>query len=535
MTVNLTDYNRLKEELLVAVNARKQAERIAQQSESRYKAFIRHAADAIFVFDFDGRFVEVNYQACANLGYSSEELLQMNVTDIVPGLDPAIRRPVWEKLDFNQPYSVMATHRRKDGSIYPVETRLTILNLNGQKLMMALVSDISERKKYEEKQLNLIHQLEEKELAKTRFLASAGHDLRQPVAAASIFVKVLKLSSPTQYQSAMIDKLDESMKTFSDLLDQLLDISKFDAGLIKPASKLFSLADLFDWLEHNFAQAALDKQLQFRIFSPRNESLVLNTDIGLMKSVLMNLLSNAIKFTSHGGVLVSARSHGGRLKLQVWDTGIGISEENISRIFDEFYQVSNSQRDRKSGLGLGLPIVKRALTLLGSEITCRSKFGRGTVFEFRMDIDSSLNLVNQGAATEISLDDVIDNDFTLGKRFVIVEDDTLVGQAMFGWLEGMGAKVQLFSNAEDALGSDQIGQADYFIADYMLGGARNGIQFLNQLRQNLDKPINAVIVTGDTSPAFVQAAEHSDWPVLYKPVNTARLIASLRAQEKQRT
>jgi len=373
LSINPSDYHRLQEELRIAVAARKEAERVAQQSASRYRALIQHAADAVFVFTLDGYFVEVNYQACNSLGYSSEELLRMCIADVVPGFDIASRRPIWEKLDLNQPYCIVATHNRKDGSVFPIEVRLTLISHEGEKLMMAIVRDISERRKneaalqesvafsesllqampvpvfyknaegrytgcnsafaefigktkeeiigktvfdispqqlspvyrdkdlellhaplgvqiyesrvlhadgtthdvifhkarisnssgerigiigailditepkrYEEAQRNLIRQLEEKELAKTRFLASAGHDLRQPVSAASLFVHALKLTSPTPGQGELIEKLDESMQTFSDLLEQLLNISKFDAGLIKPQIASFSLAQLFN-------------------------------------------------------------------------------------------------------------------------------------------------------------------------------------------------------------------------------------------------------------------------------------------------
>jgi len=656
---NLRDYKHPKEKLNIAVNVQKDAERLVLQRESRYQAFFQHAADAVFVFDFDGRLLDVNNQACNSLGYSSEELLGMSVTEIIPKFDTASRDLLWGRLKIGQPNCVISSHRRKDGKIFPVEMRLTVLDLEGEKLVMALVSDIterkrnesalqesvafsesllqtmtvpvfykntegrytgcnsafaefigktkeeiigktvfdispqklspvyrdkdlelleapegvqiyesrvmhadgthhdvifhkarianssgeltgiigaildiSERKRYEEEQLNLIRQLEKKELAKTRFLASAGHDLRQPVSAASLFVHALKLTSPTPSQNELIEKLDESMQTFSDLLDQLLNISKFDAGLIKPEPSVFSLVDLFSWLEHNFAQAALDKQLCFRFHFPLNKSLILRTDIGLLKSVLMNLLSNAIKFTSHGGVLVSARVHGDQLKLQVWDTGIGIPEANLSHIFDEFYQVNNPQRDRNRGLGLGLSIVKRALTLLGGEIAYRSTISKGTVFGFCLPLDSSISSETKQAATELLSEDILDDTFARGKRFVVVEDDALVAHALISWLEGMGGNVQFFLSAEDALESEQIGQADYFIADYMLGGAFNGIQFLNQLYQKLGKPINAVLVTGDTSPAFVHAAAHCDWSVLYKPVNPAKLIECLREQKE---
>ncbi len=655
MSFNPTDYDRLKEELLIAVKARKEAERRAQQSGSLYKVLIQHAADAVFVSDFDGHFIDVNYQACDSLGYPREELLQMDVADIVPGFDLASERLRWDKFKLDRPNSFISTHRRKDGSTFPVEVRVTVLDLDGEKLMMAMASDITERKRsesalqeslafsesllqtmpvpvfyknalgqytgcnsafaefigkapediigktvfdispqqlsavyrdkdlelldspeavqiyesrvmhadgtrhdvifhkarivnssgnpvgiigvilditerkrYEEMQLDLIRQLEGKELAKTRFLASAGHDLRQPVSAASLFVHALKFTSPTQRQNELIEKLDASMKTFSDLLDQLLNISKFDAGMIKPQYTSFNLAELFNWLEHNFSQAALDKQLRFRFYFPMNKQLILSTDIGLLKSVLMNLLSNAIKFTSHGGVLVSARIHGGKVKLQVWDTGIGISEENVSQIFDEFYQVSNRQRSREAGLGLGLSICKRALSVLGGEITCHSRLGTGSVFAFSLPLDGKHSItemlsVNRSAA-EIE-DELLIRDM----RIVVLEDDELVADGLVNLLQGLGAVVRHFNNAEEALRQDDIAAADCFIVDYSLAGELAGLDFLVALQQRQKEPIHAVVITGETSSEFMRGVVDSPWKVLHKPVSFSSLAMCLRS------
>lgn len=272
-----------------------------------------------------------------------------------------------------------------------LECTLVPLTIADKSHLLVMVNDMSARVAAEHALTESMRQLEQKEQAKTRFLAAAGHDLRQPVAAANLFVYALKLSSPTPRQRELIEQLSSSMVTFSDLLERLLDISKFDAGLIKPKLISFDIAEIFSWLEQNFAQVALDKQLRFRFYFPMNKALIVRTDIGLLKSVLMNLVSNAIKYTSQGGILVSARIHGGKVLLQVWDTGIGISAENRSHIFDELYQIANPQRNREGGLGLGLSICKRAAFLLGSEVSCRSRLGRGSVFALSLPLDNEIN------------------------------------------------------------------------------------------------------------------------------------------------
>jgi len=386
--------------------------------------------------------------------------------------------------------------------------------------------DITERKRVEEQLLNSLHQLEEKELSKTRFLAAAGHDLRQPVAAANLFVDALKLTSPTLHQSELIERLDQSMSVFSSMLGRLLDISKFDAGLVKPQITSFNLAELFNWLEQNFAQTALKQQLRFRLFFPMNQSLIVRTDIGLLQSVLMNLVSNAIKFTVHGGILISARTRGDQVLLQVWDTGIGIAGADLPRIFDEFYQAANPQRSREAGLGLGLSISQRAMLLLGGKVTCRSHPGHGSVFELSLPLNGHTHAIEPMPINSIPT--AITNEMVVrGKRIVVVEDDALVAAGMVELLQGLGAEVRHFLNAEEALRHTGITGTDFFIADYSLGGKLTGLDFLKAVQSKKQTPIHAVILTGETSSQFISSVADSPWPVLHKPINYAKLISGL--------
>jgi hypothetical protein len=395
-----------------------------------------------------------------------------------------------------------------------------------------MTNDIAERVKAEHALKESMHQLEAKELAKTRFLAAAGHDLRQPLAAANLFIDALKLTKPTAHQDQIIQRLDQTMSTFNGLLAALLDISKLDAGIIKPKYISINVVEIFDWLEQSFAPMASNKQLGFKVHFPMREALVIRTDIDLTKSVLMNLVSNAIKYTPTGSILVSARRRGSDVLFQVWDTGIGIQKEQIEHIFDEFYQINNPQRDRTAGLGLGLAIVKRALMLLGKTIACRSQSGHGSVFEFSLPLaHPSSEVTRQDGLAAIQKDgaDNIDQ-FALDKRFVIVEDDALVAEALCQALTAIGGGVVHFHNVEDALLFTNTQTADYYIVDYMLGGTLNGIQFLNQLQSQCKQAINAVLMTGDTSPDFVRGVEESHWPVMHKPVNLSKLVACLSAQ-----
>ncbi len=518
------------------ISAMRRQEKVLQERVAFNESLLQTMTVPVFYKDAQGVYTGCNNAFANFIGKRKNEIIGKTVFDIAPQpLSPIYRDKDLELLE--DPLGVQIYESRvkhADGTIHDVIFHKARITSSGGKAVgiIGAILDISERKRYEKEQQNLIHQLEEKELAKTRFLASAGHDLRQPVSAASLFVQALKLTSPTPAQQEVIEKLDESMKTFSDLLEQLLNISRFDAGLIRPEPSSFNLAQLFSWLADNFVQEATDKNLKLIFHLPKNRGMILNTDIGLLKSVLMNLLSNAIKFTQTGGILVSARVRTGQALIQVWDTGMGIPQENFAHIFDEFYQINNPQRDRNRGLGLGLSIVRRALTLLDSEIMGCTELGKGTVFSFSLPLHTSQHHVPHHAAAELVLEDMLDDSFTRGKCFVVVEDDALVAQGMISWLEGMGAQVMFFLKAEDALASPRIGEADCFIADYMLGGKYNGIEFLQRLREQLGTQVTAVLVTGDTSPDFVQAATQCEWPVLYKPVKPARLIVTLRTQHE---
>lgn len=369
-------------------------------------------------------------------------------------------------------------------------------------------------------------ELENKEQAKTRFLAAAGHDLRQPVAAANLFVESLKYSSPTPLQSELIEKLDQSMNVFSSMLERLLDISKLDAGLIKPQMKPINLPDLFEWLEQTFSQISTERQLRFRLAYPIGKPLFIRSDMGLLQSILMNLVSNAIKYTEHGSILISARQRGDKVLLQVWDTGIGIPESELVRIFDEFYQVGNRHRSREGGLGLGLSICQRAISLLGSKITCRSTPGKGSVFQFYLPLEGVQRSVEKPQASLMPETISIKTLFR-DKNVVVVEDDELVLAGMSTLLQGLGAGVQYFSDAEEALQHTAILEADYFIVDYALGGKFNGLEFLEEVQRKRQAPIRAVVITGETSSKFISSVENSPWPVLHKPVNYAKLALAL--------
>ena len=501
------------------------------ETDLRIAATAFESQEGMLVTDAANAILRVNSAFSKLTGYTAAEVTGRNPRILSSGRhDSSFYAAMWKSINDTGTWEGEIWNRRKNGEIYPEYLTISAVKDPQGSVMnyVGALTDISLRKETEAQLLDSLKKLEEKELAKTRFLAAAGHDLRQPVAAAHLFLDTLKLTSPTPRQSELIERLDQSMSIFSGLLERLLDISKFDAGLIKPQLSSLNLADMFNWLEQNFAQNARDKQLRFRLFFPMNKLLIVRTDIGLLQSVLMNLVSNAIKFTEHGDILISARPRGDRVLLQVWDTGIGIAQKNLPHIFDEFYQVANPQRSREGGLGLGLSICQRAMSLLGGEVTCRSHPGRGSVFELRLPLHGGRHGIDP-LPTNSTSTEVTDEILFRQKSVVVVEDDALVAAALIDLLQGLGAEVRHFNNAEEALRHNGLASADFFIVDYTLGGELNGLQFLESVQQKQQTPIRAVILTGETSSQFISSVSDSHWPVLHKPINFARIAASLHS------
>lgn len=364
-------------------------------------------------------------------------------------------------------------------------------------------------------------ELRQQNEVKSKFLAYAGHDIRQPLQAIHFQLAGLMDSGLDPRQKKTASMMESSVNALTDLLDSLLDISKLDAGAIKPYLKPVDLDIVLAQLVQEFMPQASAKGLRLKLRLPRDEVTVL-TDERLLSSVLRNLLGNAIKYTQQGGVLVAVRRVTQGFKLQVWDTGIGIPEEHLEQVFEEYYQIDNPQRDRSKGLGLGLAIVRRISALLDLNLACRSRPGKGTVMEIMLP-----SATHSPPSVEVPDQQADSLDLT-GAWIVVVEDAEEVAQALIQWLQAHGARVSRYVSAEEALAVPGIEAADIYLSDYRLSGRMSGIDFLETLRSRLQDEIHAVLLTGDTSSQFIEMVGASGWPILFKPVNPRELKAMLK-------
>ena len=374
--------------------------------------------------------------------------------------------------------------------------------------------------------------------AKTQFFAAASHDLRQPLHAMGLFAEALRQRSHDPEVASLVNSINESVDALEGLFGELLDITRIDTGGVDVNPAPLRLRELFARLRLHFEPTAFEKGL---MLSFRGEQHVAHADPVLLERVLRNLVSNAIRYTDDGGVLVSCRPRkgkdGGRLLLQVWDSGIGISEASLPRIWDEFYQSQGNrplQAHQRKGLGLGLAIVKRLAELMQAPISVRSRVGRGTVFSIEVPVGKAPRTIEPlpgGTRVPIGL--------TLqGRFFVVVEDEAAVREGLVVLLQAWGAQVVSFDSVEAvqdwvAGGAGAAADApaeppDLLLVDYRLPLGRTGIDALVALRARWPaRRLPAIMITGSSLVGHEDEAVNHDYHLLIKPVLPNKLRAMI--------
>jgi two-component system, sensor histidine kinase len=374
---------------------------------------------------------------------------------------------------------------------------------------MELLQDLTRQKE----------ELDKANAAKSHFLAAASHDLRQPMQAIVLLVESLQERVADPDTRRIVKSIRSSVSAMAALLNGILDISKFDAGTVKPERSHFMVGNVLERLRNTHAEQASRRGLAFRV--ARSKAPV-ETDPVLLYRILANLVGNALRYTDRGRVLVGCRHRKEGIEIQVWDSGPGIAEPDLKLIFEEFHQLANPQRDRDQGMGLGLSIVERTAKLLGHPLTVRSRVGHGSMFAIIVPYG------DPGRVRAVERPPGSDPGSFEGCSVLVVEDERDIRAAMTMLLESWGCAVASASDGPEALAlleSHSI-VPDVVLADYRLPGEENGIRVIRAIRSR-HPGVSGILISGDIAPAVLREAESAGLKLLHKPIRPARLRSLL--------
>lgn len=396
--------------------------------------------------------------------------------------------------------------------------RSILLKFDNRRLLVELRGESS-------RALQAQEQAERASQDKSRFLAAASHDLRQPVHAIGLFLEALRRSPLSAHQTQVLDHARSALGSAAEMLGTLLDYSRLEAGVIKARNAPFAVQPLLQALEQEFGAESDVKNLFYRT---RETAAAALADRALVDLVMRNLISNALRYTQHGGVLIACRMRGKRLALEVWDSGDGIAPGDLESIFQEFHQLGNPERDRRKGLGLGLAIVRRLTAAMGAEVQVRSRPGRGSMFRLWLDPwMGALLPEDQLAPTD-------ENSSLAHLTIWVIDDDEAVCLAMQTLLASWGCVCHVADSAQAALTRARslpppLCAPDLIITDYRLRHEETGAQVLETLRAHWGEGIAAIILTGDTSPQRLRDALATAAMLLHKPVAPRQLRQTILA------
>jgi signal transduction histidine kinase len=353
--------------------------------------------------------------------------------------------------------------------------------------------------------------------AKTRFLASASHDLRQPMQTLSLFAAALAMRPLDERSRDIALNMNEALQDLTAELDALLDVSKLDAGTVTPHVGAFALRPLLARVVEVFTPAAQDRKLQLTLRC--GEEVWVRTDRKLLDRVVRNLVENAIKYTEQGSVTIEVSKDGSSYVLAIADTGCGIAESEQDRVFEEFYQIRNPERDRRRGLGLGLAIVRRLIGLLQLQLSMTSAPGEGTQFTIALPAAPVTLAPTQYASDEQTAHTAV--------RVLLLDDEEGVRRGMQTLLQESGSEVAVAATIEEAMEILKRGAIHVLIADFRLRGADNGLHAIRLMRE-IQPDLPALLMTGETAPERLREAHDAGIPVIHKPVMPQLLMREIQ-------
>jgi signal transduction histidine kinase/CheY-like chemotaxis protein len=363
-------------------------------------------------------------------------------------------------------------------------------------------------------------QAEQANSAKTHFLASASHDLRQPLHTIGLLVGALHEVTTETPHRRLAERIRAGVVALENLFNGLLDLSQYDAGMVEAKPRTFALASLIHSLQDGFAAQAEAKRIDLRV---RQSGVWVQSDPVLLARIASNLVSNAIRYTQKGGILIGCRRRGSAVELQVLDTGIGIPSSELGRVFEEFYQLANPERDRTKGLGLGLSIVQRYAKLLGHPLGVKSTPGRGSCFSVELPVA----LQREQSTAEPQQIEIGSQGTLFGSFIVVVDDEQDIRAAMETILETWGCHSLCASSAEDAVRQleKHWREPDLVISDYRLRDGLDGLDAIDKIRKQTGTAVPAIIITGDISASDIIRIMKHGLQIAHKPLMSEELRA----------
>jgi PAS domain S-box-containing protein len=491
---------------------------------------LQFSPDALIVVDVNGLILFANATSRELFGYSREQLMGESISMLVPGRY-RLRHGAHVSGFFRDPTNremgariIDLFARRADGSEFPAGIRLAPFHDGDKTFVAAAVRDMTERRAINDALVAAREEADRANTAKSRFLATASHDLRQPLQTIRLLnASLLTLTQASPQVNELLRRQESAIDGASRLLNALLDITRLESGAIEPHLDLVSLGSILAELHREFEPPAIEKSLSL-VFA--DTTAVISTDRTLLTQLLQNIVGNALKYTQSGGIKITESAEADALVLTIEDTGAGIPEDKLERIFDEYYQVDSSGTQR-SGVGLGLAIVREVSRLLGYSVGVTSEVGAGTRVRLRIPrqhLSSEIPTTNQAAPPLAA-----QKHSTAPCRLVLLEDNDSVRAAteLFLTLEGFDTRsAGSIAEAEGLLADFQLG--DLLISDYHLNGRLTGIDVLQQLRIQQKRDVPAILLSGDLQSMMrVIKTSLPHCRFLSKPVDTTALLAAI--------
>jgi len=490
---------------------------------------LQFSPDAMLVVDEHGIIQYSNETSSELFGYTPEQLVGQPIKLLIPErfhmrhgahVSNYLRQPVSREMGAR--ISDLFA-RRADGSEFPAGIRLSPFQDDGRGFVATSIRDMSERRSISDALVVAREEAERANRAKSRFLATASHDLRQPLQAIRLInASIQKLTQRIPDISDLARQQELAIDSATRMLNALLDISRLESGTVEPQLAPVSLATAFQELVREFGPVAAAKQLRLEF---ADSEIVISTDRTLFAQLLQNLIGNAVKYTDKGYVRISQGLETDALLLTIEDSGAGIPNDKLERVFDEYYQVG-PQGTQRLGVGLGLTIVREVCRLLGYSVAVSSKVGEGTCVRIRVPRHRVLT------AAEVPAPKAADVPMQMpqsGGRLVLLEDNDAVRMAteLFLTLEGFDARAA--ATVEEAEGMlAEMRSGDILIADYHLDGKLTGLDVLQQLRSQQGRDVPAILLSGDL-PSMMRVVKSSipNCRFLSKPVDTKALLAAI--------